>query len=609
MIKRKKKWQRLAAAITLGMMTNASFFSYISLTNVYAGEEQGEESQTSSSNEEQSSSSGDNSNQTSSNSDSGNNSSDKQTTQDKVAQIAKVMGASGAAPVIGANAKVDYQVMVDGDYKPSVYPVCTGTSAPSQNEKATYNCAIVGTKAYGVAIPISGTVSGGKQTLSGYAPFTYLAPNPPDKNGKVRWSRRAGVVVLGININGYQGKTSMSNGPKPFYDGPTGLGFCTGTECSWTGPACTGDACNGVFGPSDPDPDDDDPPKGGSLCPDGTYICTDPTDPKTLFPGGGTKGGTEDPFGTGSGGNGTNWDDINGGNGYPGVDGGTDGGVWGGNGYPGGDSGTTGLPSTDDGHQYGSALDKLLGENGKGYNSGDANWANSSGGDSGSSNLDDYFDGLSDSSGDENADGITDDLLGVDENLLNGSGDGTDDFDSAGDVTGETEEDADSEGDGAWGVDESDADGSFFDRAETLGEGGLSSLQDLMNAVDGISGDDSNGGGSSLASSISQFLKGIADPEKGVAVANVSEQDLFETAKKLLMANGMTLDDIINGKGYDKGSAYTEPKQAWDMNRITTLLKSGKVKPHADDVATTEKNSITKASNNSKAINATKSSK
>ena len=100
MIKRKKKWQRLAAAITLGMMTNASFFSYISLTNVYAGEEQGEESQTSSSNEEQSSSSGDNSNQTSSNSDSGNNSSDKQTTQDKVAQIAKVMGASGAAPVI-----------------------------------------------------------------------------------------------------------------------------------------------------------------------------------------------------------------------------------------------------------------------------------------------------------------------------------------------------------------------------------------------------------------------------------------------------------------------------------------------------------------------------
>ena len=102
MIKRKKKWQRLAAAITLGMMTNASFFSYIPLTNVYADGNQGEESQTSS------------------NSDSGNNSSDKQTTQDKVAQIAKVMGASGAAPVIGANAKVDYQVMVDGDYKPSV---------------------------------------------------------------------------------------------------------------------------------------------------------------------------------------------------------------------------------------------------------------------------------------------------------------------------------------------------------------------------------------------------------------------------------------------------------------------------------------------------------
>ena len=83
-------------------------------------------------------------------------------------------------------------------------------------------------------------------------------------------------------------------------------------------------------------------------------------------------------------------------------------------------------------------------------------------------------------------------------------------------------------------------------------------------------------------------------------------RNVFELAKKLLLANGMSLDDILKGKSYDKGSAYTEPRQAWDMNRITKLLSEGRIKAKQDEEKKEDKASITNASNRSKAINANK---
>ena len=57
-----------------------------------------------------------------------------------------------------------------------------------------------------------------------------------------------------------------------------------------------------------------------------------------------------------------------------------------------------------------------------------------------------------------------------------------------------------------------------------------------------------------------------------------SNQDLYDIAKKMLLSSGLSMDDIKKGKNYDKGSAYSEPTDAWDLNRITTLMSSKKIK-------------------------------
>ena len=63
----------------------------------------------------------------------------------------------------------------------------------------------------------------------------------------------------------------------------------------------------------------------------------------------------------------------------------------------------------------------------------------------------------------------------------------------------------------------------------------------------------------------------------GAKRGTASDQELYEFARKWLLANGFTAADIANGKNYDPNSAYTEPTKAWDMNRITTLLKGRKI--------------------------------
>ena len=60
----------------------------------------------------------------------------------------------------------------------------------------------------------------------------------------------------------------------------------------------------------------------------------------------------------------------------------------------------------------------------------------------------------------------------------------------------------------------------------------------------------------------------------------------------------MTMDDIKNGRNYDANSAFTEPKTAWDMNRITTLIRNKKLK--VDDKGNAVSSSSNKSSGSSK---------
>lgn len=62
----------------------------------------------------------------------------------------------------------------------------------------------------------------------------------------------------------------------------------------------------------------------------------------------------------------------------------------------------------------------------------------------------------------------------------------------------------------------------------------------------------------------------------------LSRQQLMKIATHLLMNRGYSLDDIKNGRNYDKGSAYTDPNKAWDFNPIPKLLKETSVTIEAD---------------------------
>ena len=84
-------------------------------------------------------------------------------------------------------------------------------------------------------------------------------------------------------------------------------------------------------------------------------------------------------------------------------------------------------------------------------------------------------------------------------------------------------------------------------------------------------------------------MSGVSQLLGGEAVATMTEQDMFAMAKKLLMASGYDINSLLAGKNYDGGSAYTEPNNAWDMNRITKLLNEGKVKLETEEVAALKK--------------------
>ena len=95
------------------------------------------------------------------------------------------------------------------------------------------------------------------------------------------------------------------------------------------------------------------------------------------------------------------------------------------------------------------------------------------------------------------------------------------------------------------------------------------------NANNGVFGDIEN---SSIANNNPLLKSLLGNDEKEIARNTASNQELFEKAFKFLKGLGLSNEDILKGRTYDPDSAWTDPKQAWDFNRITTLLRHHQVK-------------------------------
>lgn len=273
--------------------------------------------------------------------------------------------------------------------------------------------------------------------------------------------------------------------------------------------------------------------------------------------------------------------------------------------------------SSSSGTDYNNLLDDLLNDNG--YNSGNNSWANSGNGDG--DNMDDYFNGVADGNEDLPTN-MTDDLLGVDDYL---NGDGTDGV--ADDLIGNGsggEDGGDGVSDDAYGDDYGDYDGGDgsayygdedYDGGDESSYGALGDLYE--DGLAGLDGTDTSANGNGDLNSLLGAIDGngsLADKFKalmnggtgddGNGGSTATAQELYDIAKKMLMANGMSLQDILNGKNYDANSAYTEPAMAWDMNRITTLIKAKKINPTLNSKQDkNDKNTITNASEKNKSVN------
>lgn len=552
-------------------------------------------------------------------------------------QTINIMGAMGKVPISGT---VSYSWgspmgQTGGWARP--IPVCQGTRSPSQNESVTYNCVVVGTRARGAAIPIRGTATGGKQTLSGWAPYQYQYKIPDEKAKEgFRWKSAWAVLPITININGYKGETGLGLGSNPYGT------FNPLTQSNEDMRNLLENNSNGLSnGLKDFNSGDDT--NGGSgiagnkLCADGSYVCSSSD---ITLPGENKNGNGLHDFNNGTINDLTNDNDPNAdrnGDGIPDSKQDRDGdGIPdhidpdhgngtinnGGNGANGGDgaNGTNGKDGSNGNNTYGNdnygrLIDKLLNNGSGSYNSGDNDWANSNKGGSGLSNLDSYFNGMD--GNEELPNGLTNDILGVEDMLGNGEtaidtdGDGIADSVQTpdGNIVGMEEYLANKDADGAGNGDDyydGSGDGGFDD-------GNLSAIQDLMGMMDGMS--DADGDGSmnglnandSLASRIEILLRAQpTDTDSGNGDQTASDQYLFDLAKKLLMANGMSLDDIAKGRNYDPNSAYTEPMRAWDMNRITTLLRAKKISLDGGEIRKEDaKQSISKASNRNNEISET----
>jgi hypothetical protein len=241
------------------------------------------------------------------------------------------------------------------------------------------------------------------------------------------------------------------------------------------------------------------------------------------------------------------------------------------------------------GSSYGKGSGSNAGtSSGGSFNSSDHDWMKSSGGGKGVKNLDEFFGGDKNNSFNSPSrdypGGLTTDSFGLDGGEPDENGDmplfnssGIDTYGKAGYNPADF-------------VDENGnlvSDSDFSSSGEFGGSNLSNILQDSLH--DGLNGGDVNGNGTSLFESAdkSNSLAGmihslLSGEENGFSANNdkstLSNQDLFDIAKRLLLEAGFSEDDIRKGLNYDKDSAYTEPNVAWDFNRMTTLLKGRKVK-------------------------------
>jgi hypothetical protein len=262
-------------------------------------------------------------------------------------------------------------------------------------------------------------------------------------------------------------------------------------------------------------------------------------------------------------------------------------------------TGTDNTGTASDGTDSSNAND-LLNDAADSLNSGDDDWAKSNGGTSGVDDLDDYFNGTT-GGADDVPGGLTDDLLGVDNDLNQNTG--SSDNPQDGDAADTPQNNDGTAGDNNTGNNNSviDPKAGILDNMAAIYKAGVAGLDGLASDGNGLLGAITGKG--SLAQKLKDLMSSDSSAANNSAVT-ASDQDLYDIAKKLLLASGMSLDDIKNGKNYDANSAYTEPTTSWDFNRTTTLLKARKIKINGatDKKQIDKKNdgNIQKTTNNAK---------
>lgn len=494
--------------------------------------------------------------------------------------LTSILGIAGLGMKINDSTRYNYSMPKDL----SAMILCRATNAAAQNpqsgETGTYSCHVVKLQKDSKYLFPTGYTTGrlnysgtGTQmvTLSlGYTLVTdYKDGKPVTETGSIPITIQAkvgkGANTTITNDPGTNWGISTDNGGvNPYSSVEDYLNDTTNRKPSgWSDADSSNNGGNGGNGGVNTNTGPEDSYYDGhGPCYDGTYFC--PEESNGSNSSGGINGSLNDNWvdpGDNSGKNPSNLDDgLN-----------------------------TNLPNqkfteqTDDGGtkniNYGDIIDDMLGDNrNSSYDSPNMDWGSSNsganGGDLGENNLDGYFNGIEDA-------GALPDGITVDGDLPEQESDGN----YVGDEV-YTDRQVPEEGgyvDGNGGSQHSvsaplgDFDGmpdAYQAAVSTLDGTGSGKDGNGGSSADGIFGD--MGGGNSLNDKIKDLLgqdRSVSGNKKG----GVSDQDLFDYAKKFLLTNGYTAADIANGKNYDDGSAYTEPTAAWDMNRITTLLRGRKI--------------------------------
>ena len=503
----------------------------------------------------------------------------------QASNLTSLIGITGLGMKI--NSFTQYNYSMPKDLTAAI--VCRATNDAAQNptegETGTYTCHVIKFQKDSRYIFPTGyttgrlTYSGARSILTlqlGYTKVTgYKNGNPLTENGSIPITIKAetvrststaitdstGVNPYNKNINTIDGSTStVYPGGLPDLSGNGGT-----KPDGWDNSDSTIKTNTGEEGSYF---------DGHGPCTDGTYFCPEETGDNNPFIGNGSNngnGGTKDNWPTN---NGSTNDIISGGITTPG-------GLGEGDGLK-KDPGTQSFTKNEDNTpNYGDVINDMLGDNsGSSYNSPNIDWSSSTGnsGDTGESNLDDYFNGIDDT--DTLPDAIT-----VDEELDDISENPAEDISGYADNGTNNADNNYAENNAAY-TDSENPSGSNsaplgdFDAIPNEYQSAAAALDGSgdkdgeKSTADGIFGD--MGDGSSLKDKIKELFGGdktVSGNKKGGA----TEQDLFDYAKKYLLANGYTAADIASGKNYDDGSAYTEPVASWDMNRITTLIRGKKI--------------------------------